>query len=63
MRKRYVAFIGYMSKAYEIFFGKPKRKRPLGRHRRRWEHDIQIILKEIVCGSVDWNNMTQNWDK
>jgi hypothetical protein len=30
--------------------GKPGRKRPLGRHRRRWEDDIKIYLGEIGWG-------------
>jgi len=29
--------------------GKPERKRPLRRSRRRWE-DNKIYLKEVVCG-------------
>ena len=29
------------------FVGKPERKRPLGRPRRRWEYNIKIDLQEI----------------
>jgi hypothetical protein len=32
-----------MRNSYEILFGKPEGKRPLGRPRRRWDH------KEIGC--------------
>jgi len=35
--------------AYEILVGKPERKRPLGRPRRRWEENIKTNPKEIGC--------------
>jgi hypothetical protein len=28
--------------AHRVLMGKPERKRPLGRHRRRWEDNIKI---------------------
>jgi hypothetical protein len=33
--------------------GKPERKRPLGRHRHRWEDNIKIDLKGIGWGGKD----------
>jgi hypothetical protein len=33
--------------AFKILTGKPTGKRPLGRHRRRWEKNIRMDLKEI----------------
>jgi hypothetical protein len=39
--------MGYMRNAYKIVVGKSERKRPLGRHRRRWEDNIRTNLKEI----------------
>ena len=30
--------------------GKPEGKRPLGRHRRRWEDNIKMDLQEVGCG-------------
>jgi hypothetical protein len=33
--------------AYRILVGKPERKRPLGRPRRRWVDNIKIDLREI----------------
>jgi hypothetical protein len=30
--------------------GKPEGKRPLGRHRRRWEDNINMGLQEVGCG-------------
>ena len=35
---------------YRDLLGKPVRKRPLGRPRRRWEDNIKIDLQEMVCG-------------
>jgi hypothetical protein len=36
-----------MRNAYNILFGKPEGKRPLGRPRRRWEDNIRLDLREI----------------
>ena len=33
---------------YRILVGKPERKRPLGRPRRRWEDNIKMGLQEAV---------------
>jgi hypothetical protein len=33
-------------KAYRVFVGKPEGKRPLGRHRYRWEGSIKTTLKK-----------------
>jgi hypothetical protein len=33
-----------------VFVGKPKRKRPLGRLRHRWEDGIRMDLREICSG-------------
>jgi hypothetical protein len=32
--------------AYKILVGKPEGKRPLGRHRHRWDSNIKMHLKE-----------------
>jgi hypothetical protein len=37
---------------YIILLGKPEGKSPLGRHRRRWEDNIKMDLKEVVCGDI-----------
>jgi hypothetical protein len=41
-----------MINAYTIFVGKPECKRLLGRHRRRWEDNIEMNLKELGCDDV-----------
>jgi hypothetical protein len=42
--------MGEMSNAYDILIGKPEGKRPLGRPMPRWEDNIIIDFREIVCG-------------
>jgi len=37
--------------------GKPEGKTPLGRHRRRWENNIETDLQEVGCGFMDWNEL------
>jgi hypothetical protein len=43
--------------SYTIFMGKPEGKRPLRRPRRRWEDDIEMDLREIGWGGIDWINL------
>jgi hypothetical protein len=43
----HVARIGERIGAYRILVGKPKKKRPLGRPRRRWEDNIKADLQEF----------------
>jgi hypothetical protein len=40
--------------ANRILVGKPGGRRPLRRSRRRWEDNINMDLKEIEWGAVDW---------
>jgi hypothetical protein len=39
---------------YRVLVGKPEGKRSLGRPRRRWEDNINMDLKEVGCGGMDW---------
>jgi hypothetical protein len=34
-----------------VLMGKPERKRPLGRPRRRWKDNIKMDLQEVGCGA------------
>jgi hypothetical protein len=49
--------------AQEVLVGKLEGRRTLGKHRRRWEDNIKIRLKEIGWEDVDWirvaNDMVQ----
>jgi hypothetical protein len=42
----HVACIGKKGSEYRVLAGKPEGKRPLGRHRYRWEGNIQIDLTQ-----------------
>jgi uncharacterized short protein YbdD (DUF466 family) len=39
--------------AYKLLVGKPDGKRPLERHRRKWEDNIKMDLEEIRWECVD----------
>jgi hypothetical protein len=49
--------------AYKILVGKPEGKRPIGRHRRRWEDNIKLDLQEVGCGDMDWFELVQYRDR
>jgi hypothetical protein len=49
--------------AYRALVGKPERRRPLGRPRRRWEDNIKMDLREVGWGGVDWINLAQDRDR
>jgi hypothetical protein len=45
--------MGEIRNAYNILVGKPEGKRPLGRHKHRWEDNIRVGFSEIdsCCSS------------
>jgi hypothetical protein len=43
--------------------GKPERRRPLGRPRRRWLNNIKMDLREIGWDCMDWIDLAQNRDQ
>jgi len=47
---------------YKVLVGKPERKRPLGRPRRRWEDNIKVDIQEMECGGMDWIELAQDRD-
>jgi hypothetical protein len=46
-----------------VLVGKPKRKGPFGRPRRRWESNMKMDLQEVECEGMDWIDLAQNRDK
>jgi hypothetical protein len=54
---------GDMRNSYNILVGKPERKRPLCRPRRRWEVNIRMCLREIGWEVVDWIHVAQDMDQ
>jgi len=47
---------------YRILVGKPEGKKALGRPRSRWEDNIKMDLLKVVCGDMDWIDLTQDRD-
>jgi hypothetical protein len=45
--------MGEKRNAYRILVGKPERKRPLGRPRRRWVDNIKMDLREMEWYGLD----------
>jgi hypothetical protein len=54
--------MGEVRGAYNILVRRPEGKRPLRRPRCRWE-DINMDLREIGFGDVDWNHWAQDRDR
>jgi hypothetical protein len=48
--------------AYRMVVGKPKGKRPLGRHRLRWNNNIKVNLQEMGCAGMDWIELAADRD-
>jgi hypothetical protein len=51
--------MGEKKNAYRFLVGKPDRKRPLGRPRRRWVY-IRMDLGEVGWGDVDWIGLAKD---
>jgi hypothetical protein len=62
-RMRWVGHVARMREkrnTYWLLVGKPERKRPLGRPRRRWVDNIRKDLGEVGWGDVDWIGLAQD---
>jgi hypothetical protein len=55
--------MGENRNAYRILVGKPERKRPLGRLRRRWVNNVKMDLREIGWGDMDWIDLARDRDQ
>jgi len=58
-----VAHMGEGRGMYRVLVGKPEGKRPLGRPRRRWEHNNKMDLQEVEYGGMDWIKLAQDRDR
>jgi len=58
-----VASMGEGRGVHRVLVGKPEGKRPLGRHRRRWEDNIEMNLQEVGWGCGDWMDLAQDRDR
>ena len=59
----HLACMGEEKGVYRVLVGKPERKRPLRRPRRRWVDNIRMDLLEVGCGYVDWIGLAQDRDR
>jgi hypothetical protein len=50
----HVARMGEGRDIYRVLVGRPERKRPLGRPRRRWEDNIKMDLRETGINGMNW---------
>jgi hypothetical protein len=48
---------------HRVLVGKPKGKKPLGRHRRRWGDNIKMYLQKVGWGLGDWMELVQDRDR
>jgi hypothetical protein len=56
----HVARMGEGRGVCRVLVGKPERKRPLGRSRRRWENSIKMGLGEIGSDGANWIQLAQD---
>jgi hypothetical protein len=49
--------------AYRILVGRPERRRPLGRPRRRWEDNIKMDIREVGGEDMNWIELAQDRDR
>jgi hypothetical protein len=54
-RLRQGASVGERKSAYRVLVGKPEGRRPLGRHRHKWEDNMKIDLRDVRCGEHGLN--------
>jgi hypothetical protein len=59
----HVALMGEVRGAYNILVGRPEGRRPLGRPMCRWEDNIEMDLREIEFGDVEWIHLAQDTDR
>jgi hypothetical protein len=46
--------MGDRRRAYMVLVRRPEGKKPLGRHRYRWENNSKMDLQEVGWGGIDW---------
>lgn len=48
----HVGRMGEQEKAYRLLIGKPEGKKPIGRPRCTWEHNIKVDLRDVRLGGT-----------
>jgi hypothetical protein len=52
--------MGEGRKLCKVLLGKPEENRPFGRTRRRWENAIEIEIRGIGWGCVEWIHLAED---
>jgi hypothetical protein len=64
IKSRRMTWAGHVARVgrgvYRVLVGRPEGKRPLGRHRRRWEDNIRMDLREIGIDETSWIELAQD---
>jgi hypothetical protein len=55
--------IGERRGVYRVLVGKPEGKRPLGRPKRRWDHNIKMDLQEVGYRDMDSIDLDPDRDR
>ena len=55
-----IARMGDRRGVFRALVWKTEEKRPLRRHRLRWDDNIRMDLQEVGCGDVDWIELAQD---
>jgi len=62
-RMIWAGHVAWIRNACTVLVRKPEGKRPLGRHRRRWEDNVRLDLREIGWEDLDWMHLVQDRDQ
>jgi hypothetical protein len=46
---------------YKVLFRNPQGRKPLKRHRHKYDDNIKIYLREIGCGDVSWRSWNSSF--
>jgi hypothetical protein len=57
---RHVARMWEGRGVYRVLVGRPEGKRPLRRHRHRWEDNIKMDLRETMIDEANWIQLARN---
>jgi hypothetical protein len=66
IKSRKMRWVGHVARmvegrgVYRVLVGRPEGKRPLGRHRCRWEDNIKMDLREIGIDKANWIRLAQD---
>ena len=59
-RAGHVARLGEGRSVQRVLVGKSEGKRPLGRPKHKWKHNIKMDLQEVGLGGMDWIDLAQD---